>query len=163
MEARQAELGRLCEQLFPGGRPEASPPTGPASRNGHARRPLTDEEVIAKATGAKNGAEVRALLAGDTSAYDKDHSRADMALCCHLAFWTRDAGQIDRLFRSSKLMRPKWDEVHYLDGETYGSHTIGEALGLVKEHYEPPLNVVTLKGGVPVGGGWAKGDKAGQP
>lgn len=39
-----------------------------------------------------------------------DGNSADFAFCLHLAFWTgKDCGRIDRLFRMSKLMRPKWD------------------------------------------------------
>ena len=34
-----------------------------------------------------------------------------MALCALLAFWTgKDTARMDRLFRRSGLMRPKWDE-----------------------------------------------------
>ena len=54
------------------------------------------------------------LWRGDTSRFGGDHSRADQALCCHLAFWTNyDAERIDRLFRQSALMRPKWDSASY--------------------------------------------------
>ena len=36
---------------------------------------------------------------------------------------------IDKIFRESKLYRPKWDEVHYTNGDTYGKHTIEVAIG----------------------------------
>jgi putative DNA primase/helicase len=50
-----------------------------------------------------------------------------------LAFWTQDQTQIDRLFRQSALMRPKWDEQR---GElTYGQRTTREALARQTEHY----------------------------
>jgi putative DNA primase/helicase len=63
-----------------------------------------------------------------------------MALCDMLAFWTGgDAARMDALFRSSGLMRPKWDERHYGGGQTYGDHTIEEALKTVREFYKPPL------------------------
>ena len=35
---------------------------------------------------------------------------------------------MDRLFRRSGLMRPKWDEVHHADGRTYGEGTIDLSL-----------------------------------
>lgn len=61
-----------------------------------------------------------------------------MALCCKLAFWTgKDREQIDRLFRQSKLFRPKWDERHLANGATYGEETIGKAADLVEESYNP--------------------------
>jgi primase-polymerase (primpol)-like protein len=68
-----------------------------------------------KARNAKNGADFIALYDhGDLSAYDGDHSRADQALCNHLAYRTgRDAARIDQLFRSSALMREKWERADY--------------------------------------------------
>ncbi len=45
---------------------------------------------------------------------DFDHSAADAALCATLAFWTgKDCARMDRLFRKSALMRPKWDRDGY--------------------------------------------------
>ena len=67
---------------------------------------------------------IRARVRRDVSAVA---SEADLALCLMLAFWARrDRGQIDRLFRSSGLMRPKWDEKH--GDRTYGESTIATAL-----------------------------------
>lgn len=61
-----------------------------------------------------------------------------MALCSLLAFWTGgDPQQMDRLFRDSDLMRPKWDEQHYADGSTYGEKTIERAIAGTSEFYEP--------------------------
>jgi hypothetical protein len=89
--------------------------------------PLTDDEVLAKASGAKDGAKFTALWAGDTGGYGGDDSRADQALCNLLAFWTRkDAAQMDRLFRRSGLMRDKWDEKR--GKSTYGRGTIRKAI-----------------------------------
>jgi len=81
---------------------------------------------------AKNGATVRALFEGDTSAYAEDDSRADEALCFHLAFWTGgDREQIDRLFRQSGLYREKWER------RDYRERTIDNALAFVHDHYAP--------------------------
>ena len=52
-----------------------------------------------------------------------------------LAFYTKDAAQIDRLFRQSGLMRDKWDELH--GEQTYGETTIAKALAKVTKQYEP--------------------------
>lgn len=49
---------------------------------------------------------------------------ADLALCSALAFWTgKDAPRMDRLYRASGLMRPKWD-----DRPDYVKWTIGLAI-----------------------------------
>ena len=89
---------------------------------------LSDKELIDKAHRAKSGARFSRLWVGDVSDYDGDHSRADAALCCMLAFWTKqDPVRIDALFRSSGLMRDKWDRQ---TGDcTYGARTIRIALG----------------------------------
>ena len=90
---------------------------------------LTDDELLEKARAASNGAEFSRLFdQGDLSGHKGDHSSADLALCNHLAFWTRDADQMDRLFRQSTLMRDKWDESHYADGRTYGQETIAKSI-----------------------------------
>jgi RecA-family ATPase len=74
-------------------------------------------------------AKIRKLLEGDLSGHNGDHSLADIAYCGHLAFWTnKDSRLMDAMFRDSKLMREKWDVVHFKNGETYGEHTIGEAI-----------------------------------
>ena len=61
-----------------------------------------------------------------------------MALCALLAFWTGgDHARVDSLFRQSGLLRPKWDEVHYADGRTYGEVTVARAIAGTDEFYEP--------------------------
>ena len=97
---------------------------------------LDDASLIEKAAKAKNGAAFERLWRGDTAGYGNDHSAADQALCNQLAFWTNgDAARIDRLFRQSGLMRPKWDTVHYSDGRTYGQGTIEKTLASLREGY----------------------------
>ena len=97
---------------------------------------LSDEAVIARMLGGTNADEIERLLKGDTSAYAGDDSGADQALCNHLAFWTaRNRHQMDRLFRTSKLMRPKWDEKR--GSQTYGEMTIDKAIQDTREVYQP--------------------------
>ena len=73
---------------------------------------------------------------GDTSAYDGDDSRADIALCNMLAFWTgRDAARMDRIFRASGLMREKWDRP--TSGSTYGAITIQNSIDTTYQVYDP--------------------------
>jgi hypothetical protein len=70
---------------------------------------------------------VKALFDGDTSEYDGDSSRADMALCSKLApFAAGNKEVLDAMFRESKLFRGKWDEGR--GGDTYGNITLEKAL-----------------------------------
>jgi putative DNA primase/helicase len=98
---------------------------------------LDDEALIDRARSAANGDDFAALWHGSTASYES-HSEADMALACHLAFWTAgDGSWMDSLFRQSGLMRVKWDEPHYADGTTYGQKTIERALSTVNAYYDP--------------------------
>lgn len=97
---------------------------------------LEDSELLEKAKNAKNGDEFARLWNGDTSMHSNDHSRADLALCGHLAFWTGgDRHRMDRLFRRSGLMRDKWDEDR--GAQTYGERTIDKALEGRTDFYDP--------------------------
>jgi len=97
---------------------------------------LEDDELLARAFGSKNGEAVRSLFFGDVSRHGDDRSAADLALCSHLAFWTSgDPYRIDCLFRSSDLMRPKWDEPR--GAVTYGQLTITKALEGLSDMYSP--------------------------
>ncbi len=94
----------------------------------------SDAEIVEKATSAENGEKFQRLWTGDISDYNGDHSAADMALCCMLAFWTeRNPASVDRLFRQSGLIRDKWDEHH--GDRTYGQMTIGTAIQRTLEVY----------------------------
>jgi putative DNA primase/helicase len=87
-------------------------------QNGHSLRSpvqLADADLLLKARSADNGAAFWALWNGDYSAYGSQ-SEADLALVSHLAFWCGpDPARIDQLFRSSGLMRDKWDRQDYRD------------------------------------------------
>ena len=97
---------------------------------------LSDVELLERMYASKNGAALRALVAGDTSAYGGDHSAADMALCSSLAFWCAgDLARMDRIFRKSRLMRDKWDARRR--GSTYGAQTLERAQANVTEYYRP--------------------------
>ena len=97
---------------------------------------LPDIDIISKAMKSKNGSSFTALWRGDTSAYNGDESRADLALCDMLAFWCGgDTAAIDRLFRQSGLMRDKWDRK--TGDSTYGEITIKNAVTKCTEFYNP--------------------------
>ena len=121
-EATAGTLETLYREIDPG-RHTVRPP----ARSPEMQVLLEDAEVIRRAASALNGPKFTALFrAGDLGEYRGDHSAADLALGNILAFWTRDRDQIDRIFRGSALMRPKWDERR--GTETYGEITISEAL-----------------------------------
>lgn len=110
IEERTVQLTELYEETF--GNTIAVDFT-PERRSSPA---LSDEEVIERARGARNGEKFARLFdQGDLSEHDGDDSRADMALVQILAFWTQDEEQLDRLFRQSALYRDKWDRQSYRD------------------------------------------------
>ena len=119
----QAGLDALYRELC-GPDPE---PAVPCCSSGPAL--LRDDEVIARARGARNGAKFARLFdRGDTVEYDDDHSRADQALVSLLAFWTQDPDQIDRLLRRSALCRGKWtDRADYRERTTARALAHGDA------------------------------------
>ncbi|RGX57035.1 DUF3987 domain-containing protein [Anaerotruncus sp. AF02-27] len=120
IERRDREIMQLYDELFPE-KPKEKPMQQPAGLT------LDDGKLIEIAGKASNGEKFRRLYSGDTGGYPS-HSEADMALCNYLAFYTgKDPAQMDRLFRASGLMRPKWDEKH--GGKTYGASTIEDAIG----------------------------------
>ena len=97
---------------------------------------LDDQEIIDKARSCKTGSLFQMLYAGNWEGLYTSQSEADLALCNQLAFWTqKNAGQIDRIFRTSGLMRDKWNRKR--GGQTYGALTIGRAISNCKDVYEP--------------------------
>lgn len=97
---------------------------------------LDDEEVLRIMFDATDGAKWRRIFAGGYADYPSQ-SEADFALCRKLRFYTRaNTAQIDRLFRRSNLMRPKWDERH--GAQTYGTRTIAAAVAQGGPLYRPP-------------------------
>jgi putative DNA primase/helicase len=105
----------------------AGPRTGGNRSNTLPPAGGNDDEVIRRAAAAASGDKFRRLWAGDTTDHGGDQSRADLALCGMLAYWAGpDADRIDRLFRRSGLMRPKWDERR--GASTYAQRTVAKAL-----------------------------------
>ena len=96
---------------------------------------LEDHEVIDKARHCKSGQMFNILYSGDWQSLFSSQSEADLSFCNHLAFWTgRNAIQMDRIFRSSGLMRSKWD----------GNMTIQKAIASCVDVYEGQENVSDL-------------------
>jgi hypothetical protein len=70
-----------------------------------------------------------------------DHSSADMALMCQLAFWTgKDMPRMDRLFRQSALMRGKYE-----DRDDYRKNTIQLAARKINKVYDVPKKSTKAK------------------
>lgn len=97
---------------------------------------LEDEKLLEIAKNSQNGTKFNDLYNGNWQTYYKSQSEADIALCNMLAFWTGgDADQMDRIFRTSGLMRAKWNEKHGLC--TYGDMTITKAIDICDNVFEP--------------------------
>ncbi len=104
---------------------------------------LSDDSVIAKASAAGNGEKFAKLWNGDISDYGS-RSEADAALISILAFWcSGDAKQIDRLFRTSALMREKWDE--HRGADTYGNITIAKVISKMTDFYKPIIKLSAVE------------------
>lgn len=97
---------------------------------------LSEQEIIDKARNCKTGGVFQLLYSGQWQGLYSSQSEADLALCNHLAFWCqKDTQKMDRIFRSSGLMRDKWDK---LRGQyTYGQKTIEQAVLHCTDVYEP--------------------------
>lgn len=97
---------------------------------------LDDDGVIAHASGSESGDKFKALYAGNWEEGYDSQSDADMALVSILAFWCGNVEeQIDRIFRTSGLMRDKWDRM--TGDSTYGQITIRNAVSTNGEIYTP--------------------------
>jgi putative DNA primase/helicase len=104
---------------------KAATPMTPAPS---AATPADDQKLWEVMFKSRAGWRIRRLYDGDLSAANGDASRADWTLAKDLLFWTgRDAARADRMFRQSRLYRPKWDARHSGDGLTYGQLTLLKA------------------------------------
>ncbi|NLN64803.1 MAG: DNA primase, partial [Clostridiaceae bacterium] len=100
--------------------------------------PLTDDEILDKASSAENHEDFNNLWDGNWQGSYPSQSEADLALCCKLAFWSgKNKEQMDRLFRKSALYRSKWDKVHHSSGATYGEETLNKAVDATEAVYNP--------------------------
>lgn len=101
---------------------------------------MDDEELIDRARQSKNGGLFQLLYSGEWQGSYASQSDADLAFCNMLAFWTqKDYQQIDRIFRTSGLMRKKWDEKR---GQLfYSQMTIEKAMSNCKEVYNSQINI----------------------
>lgn len=97
---------------------------------------LTDEQVMQHALKSESGEKFKALYNGQWEELYDSQSDADMALVSMLAFWCGNVEeQIDRIFRSSGLMREKWER--RTGDSTYGQITIRNAVSSNSTIYTP--------------------------
>lgn len=97
---------------------------------------LTDDQVIQHAMKSESAEKFRELYNGRWEELYDSQSDADMALVSMLAFWCGNVEeQIDRIFRSSGLMRDKWDR--RTGDSTYGQITIRNAVSTNSVIYTP--------------------------
>ena len=102
-------------------------------------KPLEDKELHDLVRVSRDKDDFNQLWDGHWRGQFKSQSEADYALCRKLAFWSgKDEAQIDRLFRQSKLFRPKWDTRRSADGATYGEQTVRRACEVTKKCYTRP-------------------------
>ncbi len=133
IEERTEAVAALHASFFA----QEAPVAAPATQSTPVAQPsMSDQKLLQKARSAKNGAQFTALY--DRGEGTADDSANDLALCNFLAYWTgKDASRMDRMFRASKLYRPKWDKKHSGEGKTYGAMTIDEAISKTVNVYDP--------------------------
>lgn len=103
---------------------------------------LSDTEIIDLIRRSKNASGFQMLYDGSWQGIFNSQSEADLAFCNILAFWTqRDYQQMDRIFRSSGLMRKKWDENR--GGVKYGQKTLEKAIAACRNVYTANTKDVT--------------------
>ena len=99
---------------------------------------LDDDAVIEHASRSESGEKFKMLYEGHWEEGYDSQSDADMALVSILAFWCGNVEeQIDRIFRTSGLMREKWDRK--TGDSTYGQITIRNAVASNDTIYVPRL------------------------
>ncbi len=96
---------------------------------------LDDNTVLERMFKSKNGDKIKSLYDGDITAHDKDGSKADMAICSHLAFWCgKNATQMERIWSASPLGSRKKTQTR----PDYRDRTIKAAIDNCQEVYETP-------------------------
>lgn len=97
---------------------------------------LNENEIIDAALRSKNAKRIEVFLKGGWEAFYSSQSEAEMAFANDLAFWTgRDYSKMDSIFRSSSLMRDKWDSKR--KDSTYGADTLNKAIAECTTVYQP--------------------------
>lgn len=97
---------------------------------------IENEKLIEIALKSKNGPAFQTLYSGSWEGLYHSQSEADLAFCNMLAFWTgADIEKMDAIFRSSGLMRDKWDRK--TGQSTYGKKVLLRAQTDCREVFTP--------------------------
>jgi len=112
IEDRQNQITAFVRKFWPSDFETSS--FLPSGENGIKKESEKEDiDIVEKISSSAQGEKFKKLWSGDWSDYPSQ-SEADQALCCILAFWTKNNfSQIDTLFRLSGLMRNKWIEHDY--------------------------------------------------
>lgn len=146
----QADVDKIYKRYFE--RPESARIITAAQRH---ETTLDEQQIIDKFKTAPNAAKFERLMAGNTSDFGGDYSKADAGLCTMIAFYTRDERVIDGIYRKSGLYSAekvntatgrlesraeKWDSPRR--NGTYGQEVIAYALSKVSKTYTPGNNTL---------------------
>lgn len=98
---------------------------------------LSQDEIIDIALKSRSGGRFNVFMNGGWEQFYNSQSEADMAFANDLAFWTNlDFAMMDNIFRSSALMRDKWDREQ--NGSTYGQITLQKAIDECNDTFKAP-------------------------
>lgn len=92
----------------------------------------TDEKLIRAMFISRNGDSIRELYNGDISRYSDDASKADMAMCAHLAFW---CGKNKERMRRIWLASPLGNRQKTQSRPDYQDRTLDAAINNCQEVY----------------------------
>ncbi len=159
---RTEELAQFHARYLSGGIEESIPQSAPVSESVKSPN-VTDTDtaaVLAKIDASTDARFFTTLYEFGETRPGKSASESDMAMAAMLAKYTRDAGLIESVMRSSALRRPKWSESRPMPGRKDGTilrRVIAAALRQVPERkahggIEQPVRSVAdiIKNGLPV-------------
>jgi len=147
VEERETELRALYRRMNGKSTTHTNATSKDNEEAQHAGSGLSDEDVAKRIMDSINAQKIDALFKGEwkSSGIYNSQSDADQGLCNHLAYFAdKDPVVMDRLFRQSGLMRPKWDEMR--GSQTYGQLTIDKAIADTKEVYRDAIGRKTAEG-----------------
>jgi hypothetical protein len=126
IEHRPGQLLDLHRHVWPEHHADPCPDGGPAPPHD-----LDDEELIRRMFASRHGALIRHLWDGGNDEFPSD-SEGDWHFCLRVGWWVGwDKERLDRLFRISGRMRPKWERSDYRE------RTLGKACDGKSGGYEP--------------------------
>lgn len=124
-ELNKEEMGELEQFLFADELKKKAKMSQNTAKSTVKGNNLELDQIIGKIKNSKQADTFSTLWENQDG---ENPSSGDQALTNILIWWcNHDTNKADQLFRQSKRMRPKWDEVHSSSGETYGQLTLQNA------------------------------------